>query len=196
MLKLTPKRDPNAPKSEAMNLPAGEFTPGLEWKKHAMSQSFFGNLKDFFTERPVKISKDAAGGAFVPPDFGTGFMENLKDWFRASPKSPGGAMASLRGANAPGIKIEYKPFYKTFFSNIKDIIAPPKQDALKVTSKPVKVRDIWTKDEMFSRSQLVSFAIHGSVILLILVPFLRAVLPRRRQQRRMWLLRLLIFRPI
>src|ERR1700689_2592879 len=115
MLKLTPKRDPNAPKSESVNLPAGEFTPGLEWKKHAMTQSFFGNLKDFFTERPVKVSKDAAGSAFIPPDFGTGFMENLKDWFRSGPKSTGGAMASLRGANAPGIKIEYKPFYKTFF---------------------------------------------------------------------------------
>ena len=102
-------------------------------------------------------------------------MDNFKEWFRSGPKAAGGAMASLRGANAPGIKIEYKPFYKTFFQNIKDIIAPPKLDPLKVTSTPVKVRDIWTKDEMFSRSQLVSFAIHGSIILLILIPFLRAV---------------------
>jgi protein TonB len=175
MLKLTPKPDPNAPKSASVNLPAGEFTPGLEYKKHAMQQSFFDNLKDFFTERPVKVGKGSKDDAFAPVEFENGFADNFKEWFRSGPKAAGGAMASLRGANAPGIKIEYKPFYKTFFQNIKDIIAPPKLDPLKVTSTPVKVRDIWTKDEMFSRSQLVSFAIHGSIILLVLIPFLRAV---------------------
>lgn len=175
MLKIKPNPDPNAPKSASVNLPAGEFTPGLEYKKHAMQQSFFENLKDFFTERPVKVGKASKDDAFAPVEFENGFMDNFKEWFRSGPKAAGGAMASLRGANAPGIKIEYKPFYKTFFQNIKDIIAPPKLDPLKVTSTPVKVRDIWTKDEMFSRSQLVSFAIHGSIILLILIPFLRAV---------------------
>jgi periplasmic protein TonB len=175
MLKLTPKRDPNAPKSDAGNLPAGEFTPGLEWKKHSMDQSFFENLKDFFTERPVKIGKASKDDAFAPVEFENGFTDNFKEWFRGGPKAAAGAMASLRGANAPGIKIEYKPFYKTFFTNLRDFIAPPKQAPLKVTSTPVKVRDIWTKDEMFSRSQIVSFAIHGSIIALILIPFLRAV---------------------
>jgi protein TonB len=175
MLKLTPKPDPNAPKSASVNLPAGEFTLGSEYKKNAIQQSFFGNLKDFFTERPVKIAKGSKGDAFAPVEFENGFADNFKEWFRSSPKAAGGAMASLRGANAPGIKIEYKPFYITFFQNIKDLIAPPKLDPLKVTSTPVKVRDIWTKDEMFSRSQLVSFAVHGSIILLVLIPFLRAV---------------------
>jgi protein TonB len=175
MLKLTPKPDPNAPKSASVNLPAGEFTPGLEYKKHAMSQSFFDNLKDFFTERPVKVGKGSKDDAFAPVEFENGFADNFKEWFRSGPKAAGGAMASLRGANAPGIKIEYKPFYKTFLQNLKDVIAPPKMAPLKVTSTPVKVRDIWTKDEMFSRSQIVSFAIHGSIILLILIPFLRAV---------------------
>jgi protein TonB len=175
MLKIKPNPDPNAPKSEAVNLPAGEFTPGLEWKKHSMDQSFFANLKDFFTERPVKVGKASKDDAFAPVEFENGFTDNLKEWFRGGPKAAGGAMASLRGANAPGIKIEYKPFYKTCLSNIRDLIAPPKQAPLKVTSTPVKVRDIWTKDEMFSRSQIVSFAIHGSIIALILIPFLRAV---------------------
>jgi periplasmic protein TonB len=175
MLKLTPKQDPNAPKSASVNLPAGEFTPGLEYKKHAMQQSFFDNLKDFFTERPVKVGKGSKDDAFALVEFDNGFADNFKEWFRGGPKVAGGAMASLRGANAPGIKIEYKPFYKTFFQNIKDLIAPPKLDPLKVTSTPVKVRDIWTKDEMFSRSQIVSFVVHGSIILLVLIPFLRAV---------------------
>ncbi|HEY4837502.1 MAG TPA: energy transducer TonB [Candidatus Acidoferrales bacterium] len=175
MLKLTPKPDPNAPKSAPVNLPAGDFTPGLEYKKHAMQQSFFENLKDFFTERPVKVGKGSKDDAFAPVEFENGFADNFKEWFRGGPKAAGGAMASLRGANAPGIKIDYQPFYKTFLQNLKDLIAPPKLAPLKVTSTPVKVRDIWTKDELFSRSQIVSFAIHGSIILLILIPFLRAV---------------------
>jgi TonB family protein len=175
MLKLTPKPDPNAPKSAPVNLPAGDFTPGLEYKKHAMQQSFFENLKDFFTERPVKVGKGSKDDAFAPVEFENGFADNFKEWFRSGPKAAGGAMGSLRGANAPGIKIEYQPFYKTFIQNLKDLVAPPKLAPLKVTSTPVKVRDIWTKDELFSRSQLVSFAIHGSIILVILIPFLRAV---------------------
>jgi periplasmic protein TonB len=175
MLKLTPKPDPNAPKSASVNLPAGEFTPGLEYKKHTMDQSFFENLKDFFTERPVKVGKGSKDDAFAPVEFENGFADNFKEWFRSGPKAAAGAMGSLRGANAPGIKIDYQPFYKTFLQNLKDLIAPPKLAPLKVTSTPVKVRDIWTKDEMFSRSQIVSFAIHGSIILLILIPFLRAV---------------------
>lgn len=174
MLKLTPKPDPNAPKSPSVNLPAGDSTPGLVVKRDVMSQGFFANLKDFFTERPVKVGKSAAGSTFVPHEFGTGFKDNLKDWFRSGPKATSGAMASLRGANAPGIKIEYKPFYKTFFQNIKDIIAPPKEAPLKVTSQPVKVRDIWTKDEMFSPAQIVSFVVHGSVLALILFVTLRS----------------------
>jgi protein TonB len=175
MLKLTPKPDPNAPKSAPVNLPAGDFTPGLEYKKHAMQQSFFENLKDFFTERPVKVGKGSKDDAFAPVEFENGFADNFKEWFRSGPKATGGAMGSLRGANAPGIKIEYQPFYKTFLQNLRDLVAPPKLAPLKVTSTPVKVRDIWTKDELFSRSQIVSFAIHGSIILLILIPFLRAV---------------------
>lgn len=173
MLKLTPKPDPNATK--AANLPPGEYAPGLAWHKTQMSQSFFANLKDFFTERPVKVGKNVEGSAFVPATFGNGFMDNLKEWFSAGPKVAKGATESLRGANSPGIKIEYKPFYKLFFQNIKDLIAPPKLAPLKVTSQPVKVRDIWTKDEVMSRAQIVSFCLHGGLLLLVLVPIWHAV---------------------
>jgi protein TonB len=173
MLKLTPKPDPNAAK--AANLPPGDYAPGLAWKKTQMSQGFFANLKDFFTERPVKAPKNVEGNAFVPEAFGNGFMDNLKDWFRSGPKAVAGPMASLRGANSPGIKIEYQPFYKLFLRNIKDLISPPKLAPLKVTSAPVKVKDIWTKDEVFSRAQIISFVAHGSLLLLVLVPIWHAV---------------------
>jgi len=175
MLKVTPNPDPKAPKAQPMNLPAGGYTPTLTKKRDAMSQSFFANLKDFFTERPVKVAKNVEGNPLVLEQFGTGFMENFKDWFRAAPKTPTGALGSLRGSDAPGIKVEWKPFYKSFFQNIKDLISPPKQAPLRVTSKPVKVRDIWSKDEVFSRAQIVSFLVHGGALLLILIPILRVV---------------------
>lgn len=175
MLRVTPNPDPNAPKQQGINLPAGEYTPNLVKKRDAMSQGFFANVKDFFTERPVKVGKVEAGSTFVPAQFGGGVMDNLKDWFRGGPKAQAGALASLRGADAPGIKVEWKPFYKSFFQNIRDLIAPPKQAPLKVTSKAVKVRDIWSKDEVFSRAQIISFVVHGSMLLIILIPILRVV---------------------
>ena len=90
MLKLTPKPDPNAPKADSVNLPAGEFTPGLEYKKHTMDQNFFANLKDFFTERPVKVGKGSKDDAFAPVEFENGFADNFKEWFRGGPKAAGG----------------------------------------------------------------------------------------------------------
>src|SRR5579862_5508227 len=175
MLRVSPNPDPKAPRQQGINLPAGDYTPRLTKKRDAMSQSFFANLRDFFTERPVKVAKNVEGSKFVPAQFGTGFMSNLKDWFSAGPKTASGAMGSLRGSDAPGIKVEWKPFYKSFFQNVKDLIAPTKQAPLNVTSKPVKVRDIWSKDEVFSRAQIVSFLVHGGLLLLILIPVLRVV---------------------
>jgi periplasmic protein TonB len=175
MLKLTPSPDPNAPKPQSVNLPGEGSGPALQMKKTVMSQGFLANLKDFFTEKPVKVGKVQAGSTFVPHDFGSGFMDNLKDWFRGGGGRTKGAMASLRGASAPGIKIEYKPFYKTFFLNIKDLILPPKEAPLNVTSKPVKVKDIWSKDEVFSRAQIISFVVHGSLIAVILFFALRTI---------------------
>ena len=169
MLKIVPNQDPKSPRIPGLNLPPGDATPVLVVKKDAMSQGFFANLKDFFAERPVKVRKNATGQPFVTSQFGSGFKDNLKEWFRAAPKNVPSNMGSLRGADSPGIKVEWKPFYKTFWQNIKDVISPPKQTPFKGTSQPVKVREIWTKDEVFSRAQIVSFVFHGSIILLVVL---------------------------
>jgi protein TonB len=161
------------PRAQGVNLPPGEDAPNLVKKRDVMSQGFFANLRDFFTERPAKLPKGTAGGDYGAPQFGTGFMENLREWFHAGPKAAAGGEASLRGADAPGIKVEWKPFYKTFFQNVRDLIAPPKLAPLKVTSKAVKVKDIWTKDEVFSRAQVVSILLHIGFAVLLLVPILK-----------------------
>jgi periplasmic protein TonB len=161
------------PKVQGVNLPPGESAPSLVKKRDAMSQGFFANLRDFFTERPAKMPQGTAGGDYGRQQFGTGFKDNLKEWFQGGSKTTGGAEASLRGADAPGIRVEWKPFYKTFFQNVKDLIAPPKLAPLKVTSKAVKVKDIWTKDEVFSRAQVVSILLHIGFAVLLVVPILK-----------------------
>ena len=150
-------------------MPAGDSVPKLGKRAPSLSQGFIGNVKDFLTERPVRVSGGAEGGAFTVPTFDDGFMANLKEWFRPSPKAIPGGANSLRGADAPGIKVEWQPFYKTFFQNVRDVIAPQKLPPLKVTSQPVKVKEIWTKDEVFSRAQIVSFAVHGALLALMIV---------------------------
>jgi protein TonB len=169
MLKFTPSPDPNAVRGADRNLPAGQSAPKLGERAPSLSQGFVGNVKDFLTERPVSVPGNVQGSAFTVPKFDDGFMANLKEWFRPSPKVPRGGPQSLRGADAPGIKVEWKPFYQTFFQSVRDLISPPKLPPLKVTSQPVKVKDIWTKDEVFSRAQIVSFAIHGAFAALLII---------------------------
>jgi TonB family protein len=167
-MKFTPGPDPNAVRGADRNLPAGDSVPKLGKRDPSLSQGFIGNVKDFLTERPVRVSGGAEGGAFTVPTFDDGFMANLKEWFKPSPKAIPGGANSLRGADAPGIKVEWQPLYKTFFQNIRDVVAPRKLPPLKVTSQPVKVKDIWTKDEVFSRAQIVSFAVHGALLALLI----------------------------
>ncbi|MGH9592240.1 MAG: hypothetical protein ACRD5L_04060, partial [Bryobacteraceae bacterium] len=128
-------------------------------------------MKDFFAERPVKVAHGRDTSGLMPEEYGSGFMDNLREWFGPAPRDPGGAMGSLRGADAPGIRVEWQPFYKSFFRNVRDLIKPPKLPELKVTSKPIKVRDIWSKDENFSVSQVVSIVLHGGLAALLIIPF-------------------------
>src|SRR5690242_17618186 len=100
MLKIVPNPDPKSPRPQGMNLPAGASTPTLVVKKDVMSQGFFANLRDFFSEAPVKVPKNASGQPFVPSQFGSGFGDNLKEWFRSTPRNVPGTMGSLRGADS------------------------------------------------------------------------------------------------
>lgn len=171
MLTLRPKPDPNAPK-QSVNLPPSDAAPNISGNKELITQSFFANLRDFFTERSVKVIKGAPS-AFEVPESNDGFVANFKAAFHRGPKISDADAASLRGADSPGIKVEHKSFLAVFAQNIRDIIAPPKLPPLKTTSAPVKVKDIWSKDELFSRSQLISIGVHVAFGVLLLVPILK-----------------------
>src|SRR5208337_175617 len=124
--------------------------------------NFWSNLKQFLTERPVNVA-DRPGAPFVKAVFGAGVFDNFKDFFssRPVPKGPvNSRLAVSWGTNFGG-----------FGGRIKELFFPAKLPPANFTSKPVKVRDIWTKDENFGWTQAISFAIHGSVFaLVILIP--------------------------
>src|SRR5665213_447818 len=49
--------------------------------------SLFSNLKDFLTERPVKV-RAGDSKTFAMPGFGASMGDNLKEFFQAGPKGP------------------------------------------------------------------------------------------------------------
>lgn len=67
------------------------------------------------------------------------------------------------GATVPG--------YRAFWENLRELLFPPKQPPLQVTSKPVAVKDIWGFYGQYRRrATLISAAIHiGAVALLFVV---------------------------
>ncbi len=158
--------DPGTPPPK-VTLPAGGFAPRLGASQKPLSRGFFSNLKDFLAERPIKIPKNGKGAVFTTEGFGGGFTDNLREWFKPAPRA-------VRGAAASRMTVDWQPHYKVFLQNLRDLISPPKLPPLKVTSQPVKVKDIWSKDKAFGPSQAIALAVHVAITLLILFPFYHA----------------------
>ena len=60
------------------------------------------------------------------------------------------------------------PWYKSFITNVRELINPPKLPPLEVTSKPVAVKDIWSETGNKKYAGLYSVAIHGGAIALLI----------------------------
>jgi len=57
------------------------------------------------------------------------------------------------------------PWYKTFFTSVKEAINPPKLPPLEVTSKPVAVESMWGLTAgQESRAGVTSLLVHGAII--------------------------------
>lgn len=152
-----------ASRNEGPTLQIGRFhSPARE----SSLKSLWSNLRDFLTEKPVKI-RPGTSTAFDLPRFGGGIGENLKEAFHAGPK---GAVNSDLLVNWSG--------QASLWQNLRDLISPPKLPPLQTTSKPVKVKEIWSKNEQFSRVQAVSVGVHVvAIALIILVPLLLGLRP-------------------
>lgn len=146
--------------NEGPTLQIGRFrSPSRE----SSFKSLISNLKDFLTERPVKL-RPGTPAAFAMPAFGGSFGENIKELFRSAPKGPVKSDLLVNWKDHVG-----------FWQNLRDLISPPKLPPLQTTSKPIKVKEIWSKNEQFSRMQAVSVGVHALVIaVIVLGPLLLA----------------------
>ena len=130
--------------------------------------NFWSNLRQFFVERPIKV-RERKDAPFTQTSFGTGLGGNLAEFFRSSPalKRPvNSRLAVAWGANFGG-----------FGGRIRDFFSPPKQAPLPPGIRPIKVKDIWSKDENFGTSQMLAVGLHVAAIGLLVIPIFTNMLP-------------------
>jgi TonB family protein len=130
--------------------------------------NFWSNLVQFLKERPVQV-RERRDAPFTQTSFGAGIGGNLKDFFSSTPAAKGPVNSKLAvawGANFGG-----------FGTRIKEFFSPTKQAPLPFAIKPMKVKDIWSKDENFGWTQTISIGLHIAVIALLVVPIFTHVFP-------------------
>ena len=151
--------------STAGSEPSGQakpvYVPRFGRPRILMPDDFWSNFKQFLTERPIKV-RERKDAPFTQTSFGSGFFGNLAESFRSVP-----------GANRPvnsRLAVAWGAGYGSFGTRLKEFFSPPKQPPLPPGITPVKVKDIWTKDENFSTSQLLAILAHAAVIALLMAP--------------------------
>jgi periplasmic protein TonB len=165
------KANASANREAAVPVPASAV-PRFATPKRVVTDGFWGNLKQFLTERPVKLNGDVKS-PLMPAQYGGGFGENFKEFFSSRPVPKGSGNSRLEVAWGAG--------FGGFGDRVKELFFPKKLAPLNVTSKPIKVKDIWSKDENFGWTQITSFALHGGLIALLIVPFFTNLVPTSTQ---------------
>lgn len=150
--------------------------PSLDLKltrKAANRQSgfsvFWSNLKEFLNERPAKVRPGSEPSPFEQEGFGSSLSDNFKEWLHPLPRS-------ARGKANSELLLSSQSWLATFWQNIRDTIAPKKLPPLEVTSQPVDVPEIWSKNKQFTKVQALSLAIHVVVIVLIVLPLFSGIM--------------------
>src|SRR6202162_2889400 len=178
MINLLPTQ-PQPPKSnESTKVPVSGASatpvPRFGTLSRFVTNGFCGNLKQFLTERPVKLNGDVHS-PLMPENYGDGFKENLKTVLKGGPVPKGASNSRLEGAWGAG--------FGGFGDRIKELFFPVKQAPAQWTSKPVKVKDIWSKDENFGWTQIISIGLHVGIITLLVVPLFTHILPGSTQAK-------------
>jgi protein TonB len=130
--------------------------------------NFWSNLRQFLFERPVKV-RERSDAPFTRTSFGTGLGDNLKDFFSSSP--------TIKGPVNSKLAVAWGSNFGGFGTRLKEFFSPPKQAPLPFAVKPIKVKDIWSKDENFGWSQVIAIGLHIAAIGLLVVPIFTNVLP-------------------
>jgi TonB family protein len=157
-----------AKSQEAIPVPASGV-PRFGAPAHLISDNFWSNLKQFLTERPVRITerKDAP---FTRTPFGAGVGDNFKEFFASGPLLP-------RSAGNSGLEVKWGAGFGGFSDRVKEFFFPVKQAPLPFAVKPMRVKDIWSKDENFGWTQAISIGIHAAVIALLVIPLFTRMTP-------------------
>lgn len=124
--------------------------------------NFWSNLKQFLLERPVRIT-ERSDVPFTKNSFGSGMASNLKFFFSA-PATPKGPVNRR-------LEVDWGGSFGGFGERLRDFFNPPKPAPLPPGIKPIKVKDIWSKDENFGWTQAIAFAVHAGVVALLVTPF-------------------------
>jgi periplasmic protein TonB len=156
------KRPANPRPTEITPTPAGAM-PNFGRPAHLMPDDFWSNLKQFLFERPVKIV-ERRGMPFTQTSFGSGVSENLKFFFSspAIPKTP----INKR------LEVDWGGSFGSFTDRLKEFFNPSKPPPLPPGIQPVKVKDIWSKDENWGWTQATALLVHAGVLALLIVPFI------------------------
>ncbi len=147
-----------AGREPAVPVPASAV-PKFAKRDILIPDNFWSNLRQFLVERPVKV-RERKDAPFTQTNFGSGIAGNLAEFLRPRPT------ARRQGSNFGG-----------FGSRLRDFFSPPKQAPLPPGIKPIKVKDIWSKDENFGTSQMLAVGLHIAATALLIVPFITNVLP-------------------
>ncbi len=153
--------------SPSVSLPDSAI-PKFGRPKILIPDNFWSNLKQFLTERPITV-RERKDAPFTQTRFGGGVGENLKDFFSGAPDVKGPVNSRLAvawGANFGG-----------FGTRLKEFFSPPKMAPLPFAVKPMKVKDIWSKDENFGWSQGIAMGLHIALVALLIIPIFTHVLP-------------------
>ena len=151
--------------------------PAFLVEREPWAKGFFRRLHEFLTEHPVKVPPVVGPAPLIKTGFGSSFSENLRELFQPIPRS-------LQGPVHSAMLVEWKSGLRVFWENLRDMVAPPKLPPLKVTSKPVQVRDIWSKNELYSRAQGLSVLVHILAGLILIFPFVHSFVPATQAENK------------
>jgi periplasmic protein TonB len=142
---------------------SNEALPDFGTPSILIPDNFWSNLKQFLFEKPVKVV-ERSDVPFHKNTFGSSMGENLKFFF-SSPAAP-------KHVTNKRLEVDWGGNFGGFVDRIKDVFNPPKVAPLPPGIHPVKVKDIWSKDENFGWTQAIAFAVHAGVIALLITPFI------------------------
>jgi periplasmic protein TonB len=140
-----------------------EALPDFGTPSILIPDNFWSNLKQFLFEKPVKVI-ERSDVPFHKNTFGSGLRENLK-FFLSAPAAP-------KHVTNKRLEVDWGGNFGGFVDRVKDLFNPPKVAPLPPGIHPVKVKDIWSKDENFGWTQGIAFAVHAGVIALLITPFI------------------------